>query len=172
MGYAPMINPGSERGFLTTEVHGTTYKWRAGVLLPVTGSAALRAELAEAEKQKKAKEEAKRKQESCCYITSACLDDLDLSRDCPEMQAMKTLTKEHILKSFSGKRDYVRYGKIAPRIVQSVRSKSDYRETWKQVYETLREVTCAVASGNYVEGQRKYKAMVLGLESRFMHAVA
>lgn len=109
-----------------------------------------------------------KKNESCCYITSACLDDLAIPRTSPEMRAMKTLTKNHILKSFGGIKDYVRYGMIAPPIVESIRAREDSKEIWQRVYACLGDVVQAVSSGNYEQGYQKYKDLVLGLESKFV----
>ena len=110
--------------------------------------------------------------DSCCYITSACLDDLGLPRTSREMAAMKTMTKNHVLKSFRGKRDYITYGRIAPRVVQAIRSRRDSQRVWENVYGTLGEVANLVGSGKYEEGHQRYKSLVLGLEAQFVKAVA
>ena len=110
--------------------------------------------------------------DSCCYITSACLDDLGLPRSSLEMKAMKLLTKDHILKSFRGKRDYITYGRRAPIIVQKIRSRTDAQETWTRVYETLKQITATILSGRYKEGHQQYKSLVLELEDKFAKPVA
>lgn len=105
--------------------------------------------------------------ESCCYVTSACLDDLGLPRSSPEMKVMKILTRNYILKSFSGRRAYLQYGRIAPKIVESIRARSDSKNIWKQVYERLHEMVPTVEQGKYEEGYERYKSLVLGLEAQF-----
>ncbi len=105
---------------------------------------------------------------SCCYVTTACLDALGLPRDSLEMRAMKLLTKEHILKSFSGKRDYVWYGRNGPAIVRAIESRPDSKAIWKGVYEKLRDVTSSVLSKNYEGAHRLYKGLVFGLEEQFV----
>jgi len=107
---------------------------------------------------------------SCCYITTACLDALGLPRNSLEMQAMKVLTRGYILKSFSGKREYVQYGRKAPGIVQAINSREDALSIWERVYEKVREVTTSVLSGNYAKGHQQYKDLVLGLEEKFAKA--
>lgn len=116
------------------------------------------------------KKEKKREahKDSCCYITSACLDDLGIPRTALEMTSMKTLTKEHILKSFGGIKDYIRYGRRAPRIVEAIRAREDSRKIWGEVYSGLRDVASAVASREYERGYQKYKNLVLELENRFV----
>ena len=117
-------------------------------------------------------EEPEEKPKNCsCYITSACLDDLNIPRTAPEMQAMKTLTKEHILKSFSGIKDYVRYGKRAPQVVSAIRARNDAREIWEQVYTRLRDVANSVNSGNMKEGYAKYKELSVSLENKFVRGI-
>lgn len=107
---------------------------------------------------------------SCCYVTTACLDALGLSRDSLELRAMKTLTNNHILQSFSGKRDYVLYQRKGPAIVQAIESREDSQGIWKRVYESLRDVTTSVLSGNYERGHQSYKELILGLEKQFVPA--
>jgi hypothetical protein len=106
--------------------------------------------------------------DNCCYIVSACLDDLGIPRNSQEMQAMKQLTKEHILNSFSGKRDYVSYGRIGPKIVDSIRSREDSKQVWGNIYKKLTDVASVVFEGKYEEGHQQYKSLVLGLEKKFV----
>ncbi|MEI6850279.1 MAG: hypothetical protein WCK29_04540 [archaeon] len=105
--------------------------------------------------------------DSCCYIVSACLDNLNLPRSSLEMKAMKKLTREFILKSFSGKRDYITYGKIGPAIVRSIQSTSDSQATWQQVYGMLQGIARKVEEGKYQESHDQFKSLVLGLEAQF-----
>lgn len=104
----------------------------------------------------------------CCYITSACLDDLGIPRTTREMTAMKTLTRDHVLRTFSGKRDYIKYERIAPGVVRAIRGSRDVRRVWTGVHETLRGVADLVDSGKYEEGHQMYKTLVLGLEAQFV----
>ena len=105
---------------------------------------------------------------NCCYIVGACLDDLKLPRNSLEMKAMKQLAKNHILKSFSGKRDYVRYGKIGPSIVTAIRASTNSRGIWERVHQTLQGIAPQILEGNYQEGYQRYKSLVLDLESKFL----
>ncbi|MDP2924881.1 MAG: hypothetical protein Q8N99_00755 [Nanoarchaeota archaeon] len=106
--------------------------------------------------------------DSCCYVTTACLDAIGLPRDSLEFRAMKILTKEHILKSFSGKRDYVLYQKKGPAIVQAIESREDAQNIWRSVYEKLRNVAASILSKNYGKGHQQYKELILGLEEQFV----
>jgi len=103
--------------------------------------------------------------DSCCYVTTACLDAMGLPRDSLEMKAMKILTKEHILKSFQGKRDYILYGRKAPRIVSEIESRSDSKEIWGRVYEKLKDITRTVFGGELERGYQSYKSLVNELDS-------
>jgi len=103
----------------------------------------------------------------CCYITSACLDSMGLPRTSLEMKAMKLLTKDYILKSFQGKKDYILYGRKAPGIVEAIKARPDSRRIWEEVYGTLKEITSTIISGDYQKGHSQYKGLVLGLEAKF-----
>jgi len=105
---------------------------------------------------------------SGCYITTACLDAMNLPRNSLEMRAMKILTRKHILRSFSGRRDFLLYGRKAPVVVQAIEARSDAREIWNGVYERLKSVTENTVSGNYKTAHEEYRDLVLGLEREFV----
>ena len=113
-------------------------------------------------------DEEEEKSESCCYITSACLDDLAISRNAPEMKAMKVLTKKYILKSFGGRRDYISYGRRAPKVVEAIRAREDAPKIWAEVYEGLKKVSARVVGNHFREAHQDYKSLVLELENRFV----
>jgi len=102
-----------------------------------------------------------------CYVTTSCLDALDLPKDSLEMKAIKVLTIDHILKSLKGKKDYVLYGRRAPRIVEAIESRSDSQNIWRRVYGKLKEITESVLSEDYEKGYRDYKELVSGLERQY-----
>ena len=105
---------------------------------------------------------------SGCYVTTACLDALNLPKESLELVAMKVLTREHILKSFSGKKDYLSYQKKGPAIVSAISTQKDPGSIWERVYEQLQNVTQSVLDGNYVRGHQQYKDLILGLEAQFV----
>ena len=108
-----------------------------------------------------------KKDDSCCYITSACLKSLGLTQNSLEFKAMKTLTKEHILKSRQGKRDYIIYGRKAPGIVERIGARIDAEKIWEKAYEKLETITELVLSGRYEEGYQSYKSLVIELGEQF-----
>lgn len=105
--------------------------------------------------------------DSCCYITTACLKSLRMPEDSLEFKAMKTLTKEYILKSRQGKRDYVSYGRKSPAIVKRIEARTDAREIWTGVYEKLKGVAKLVLNKNYEGGYQSYRSLVIDLNERF-----
>ena len=133
-----------------------------------TSNAAFRCEQEYIRKLKEEKEKRENAAKSCCYVTTACLDALGKPRDSPEMSAMKTLTKNYVLKSFSGKRDYIMYRRRGPAIAEAINSREDSQGIWKNVYERLGDVTSSVLSSNYEMGHRLYKDLMLGLEKQFV----
>ena len=84
------------------------------------------------------------------------------------MRAMKELTKEHILKSFGGRRDYLLYGKKGPAVVKAIEARSDARSVWEGVYERLKNITSSILSKDYGLAHQKYRDLVLGLERDFV----
>ncbi len=85
-----------------------------------------------------------------------------------EMRAMKALTKEHILRTFGGRRDFVLYGRKAPAIVQAIESRSDANDIWRNVYDRLKEITSTILTRDYGVAHGQYRDLVLGLEKEFV----
>ena len=106
--------------------------------------------------------------DSCCYVTTACLDAMSLPRDSQIMAAMKTLTRDYILKSFKGKKDYLQYRKRGPVIVQAIKSREDSHVIWNNVYKRLEEVTSNILSGDYAGSHKQYRSLMLELENQFV----
>lgn len=105
--------------------------------------------------------------DSCCYITTACLRSLGMPEDSLEFKAMKILTREHILKSRQGKRDYISYGRKLPMIVKKIEARIDAKEIWENVYERLKDITKLVSDRNYEEGYQSYRGLVTELSEKF-----
>lgn len=104
-----------------------------------------------------------------CYITTACLEARGIPvKDSLEYRTIKDLTKNHILASFSGKRDYVKYNKIGPGIVEAVNARSDSQEIWGGVYSDLQNVSGLVLQGMYEAGHQAYKRMVGSLQEKVL----
>ena len=103
-----------------------------------------------------------------CFITTSCLKALNLPEDSLEFKAMEVLTKEHILKSLHGKRDYIRYLKKAPQIVESIEARSDSQKIWEDVYSKLRDITNLVSNKKYGEGYDSYKSLVMNLDAKVL----
>lgn len=104
---------------------------------------------------------------SCCYLTTACLDAMGIPQEeSQELEAIKLVTKEHIMKSRQGKRDYILYRRKAPRIVSGIEARSDSKEIWGRVYERLRDITRTISDGDLERGYQSYKSLVIGLEGQ------
>ena len=104
---------------------------------------------------------------SCCYIVTACLNNLGLSlEESQELKAMKLVTREYALTSARGKRDYIIYQRNAPGIVGRIESRDDSKEVWGRVYDRLKDISQIVFSGNLERGYKDYKSLVNELSGR------
>lgn len=107
--------------------------------------------------------------EPCCYLTTACLNAKGIPlKSSLEFKAIKDITREHILKSFSGKKDYVRYGRVAPKIVDAINSRPDSMEIWDSVYKKIEDVAIHIFAGKPEEGYQAYRDMTLSLKKAYL----
>jgi hypothetical protein len=103
-----------------------------------------------------------------CCITAACLESMGLPRTSLEMTSIISLLDEHMLKSFSGRREYVNYSRLAPKIVDSINRHQDNSKTWAEVYGQLWSVNNCVQDGDFNQAKRAYRGLVLSLKDRFI----
>lgn len=102
-----------------------------------------------------------------CYLTTACLEAMGIPQEeSQELEAIKLVTKEHVLRSREGKRDYILYHRKAPRIVSKIESRADSRKIWERVYERLRDITQTISNGELERGYQCYKSLVIELDSQ------
>lgn len=79
---------------------------------------------------------------------------------------MKEVTKNHILKSRQGQRDYIMYGKKGPMIVEKIEAQKDSIEIWRGIHERLKGVIQFAINGDREGSYRAYKTLVYDLEAQ------
>ncbi|MEK6953269.1 MAG: hypothetical protein AABX29_09740 [Nanoarchaeota archaeon] len=106
-----------------------------------------------------------KRRKPCCYLVTACLDNLGIARETSlELAAMKQVTKEHILASRQGKRDYLLYQRKGPEIVSKIEARSDSKEIFGRVYDRLKDISRTIFNGELDKGYQDYRGLVLELE--------
>lgn len=104
-----------------------------------------------------------------CYLTTACCDVMGLEDDCFELESMRSLRDDYILKDIESGKDIVEdYYNTAPVIIDKINETDDATNTWKSLYRD-EIVPCAelVKNGEFEKAYQKYLFMTEKLKKEY-----
>jgi len=105
-----------------------------------------------------------------CFLTTACVDTMGLPDDCMELEAMRSLRDDYILKEVeNGEKIVEHYYEVAPKIIEIINEKSDHEQIWRDLYE-YEIVPCAemVCQKEQEAAFKKYSDMLEKLEKEYI----
>lgn len=107
---------------------------------------------------------------SGCYLTTACVDVMGLSDDCTELQSMRLLRDEYIMREVEdGKKIIDDYYLTAPVIVSEINKQSDSEEIWKNIYqEEIKPCVDLIKHQKYEQALSKYQEMTQRLSKQYI----
>ncbi|MBI2928070.1 MAG: hypothetical protein HYY24_20545 [Verrucomicrobia bacterium] len=86
-----------------------------------------------------------------CFLTTACLEHAHLPDDCQELQTMRRFRDEYIRGLPDGATLLEDYYRVAPRIVQRIKSQADPDEAFGHLLVALRQAVALVEAGHKPE---------------------
>ncbi len=93
---------------------------------------------------------------SGCFLTTACCVYKGLPDDCHELQTMRRLRDEYILKQPYGKELVDDYYKEAPVIVAKINQNSEKDQILEDTYQKVLDIVTSVEAEKYDEAVIKY----------------
>ena len=103
-----------------------------------------------------------------CYLSSAAGIETGHGLDDECLRAMTDFRFGWVRQQPGKLRDLVQYARVAPQIVEAIKSSPDSREIFQGIYERLRGVTKLIASGDNERAYQEYKNMAVELRERFL----
>ncbi|MBN9382188.1 MAG: DUF4157 domain-containing protein [Chitinophagaceae bacterium] len=103
----------------------------------------------------------------CCFITTACVRSRGLPDDCEELEVLRRLRDNYMLKSKEGERMIAEYYDLAPRIVDLIDKREDAAAIYDDLYSVIRQCVMLVKSGQYKAAVEVYKYMMIQLVGLF-----
>ncbi len=98
---------------------------------------------------------------SGCFLTTACVEYKGLPDDCRELTAMRKCRDEWLVNQPGGRDEIDEYYRIAPRIVERIKARSDANDVLETLYqEYILPCVDAVEAGETVKAYELYKQMV------------
>lgn len=105
------------------------------------------------------------KNNSSCYLTTACVASMGLPDNCFELSTLRKFRDTIVSRSEFGKNSVKEYYRIAPDIVKSVNSRSDSSEIWREVYNEIKSIVELIMFGDNQEAMDRYKTMTFRLKN-------
>ena len=109
-----------------------------------------------------------KKSPSGCIITTACVEVAGLPDNCNELEGMRYLRDEYLLKSDEGKRVIQDYYEIAPSIVEKIKSAENSNEIYHEIFNEIREIVSLIKTSDFENATEQYKEMMLSLKKRYL----
>lgn len=103
-----------------------------------------------------------------CFITTACVEAAGLPDNCIELESMRYLRDEYLVKSEEGRRMIVDYYEIAPWIVEKIKSAENSNEIYDEIFNEIREIVSLIKTSDLENATEHYKEMMLRLKKRYL----
>jgi len=109
------------------------------------------------------------KENSDCYLTSACTEAMGLTDDCRELSLLRSFRDNWLAHQPGGKAEITRYYEVAPGIVSAIRAQGNAKVVFQELYNGL-VMPCyrAISKGNFEEAHILYRAKALELEEKYL----
>lgn len=111
---------------------------------------------------------AKTRSSGPCFITTASIEVAGLPDNCMELEAMRFLRDEYLLKSGEGRKMVEEYYEIAPHIVEVINKDERKEEIYNWIWEKIKYIVKLIESGDLEEAVRRYRSMVLRLKQKYL----
>ena len=109
------------------------------------------------------------KDDSSCFLTTACIRTKNLPDDCKELQILRHFRDNYVKVQKNGQADIKHYYEVAPKIVAVVSMLSNSNEIYKDIYLNLVSVCVNLIENNKnSEAYKIYKNYVYKLEKEYL----
>jgi len=110
----------------------------------------------------------KGKDDSACYLTTACVRAMELPDNCLELTTLRGFRDRILMPDSYGRKAVQEYYEIAPEIVQAVSRQSNAQGIWQDVYKDVSHAVFLVLSGDFEGAFKHYQQMTMGLKGKFL----
>lgn len=103
-----------------------------------------------------------------CFLTTACVEAMNLPDDCHELQVLRKFRDGFVSETQEGRELIKEYYEIAPRIVQSANAAGNGKEVFKGLYSEIREVVSLIDNNQPDKAYLSYCEMTTRLKSKYL----
>ena len=114
------------------------------------------------------KEGEEQRESSVCYLTTACVNSMNLPDNCLELKILRKFRNTILMPTSKGRKAVKEYYEIAPQIVHSIDGQKDAKNILQQVYTDIRHAISLVLNKDFEGAFEHYKQMTLNLKEKFL----
>ncbi len=107
------------------------------------------------------------KDNSGCFLTSACVEYLGKADDCAELTALRKFRDTYMKSSKEGRKLVEEYYAVAPKIVEKINASDKKDKYYQYIYEVIEKCVKLIGRGENERTLKEYKFMVTNLKKEF-----
>ncbi|MGZ3459307.1 MAG: eCIS core domain-containing protein [Archangium sp.] len=108
------------------------------------------------------------KEDSSCYLTTACVVARGLPDDCEELSTLRHFRDSYLRELPEGPSLIEEYYRVAPAIVQAIRRQADADTLYAHIYSVVTGCVGHIQARQHEQALDAYRRMVLDLKARFL----
>lgn len=104
-----------------------------------------------------------------CFLTTACVEAKGLPDDCDELQTLRSFRDTYLRSLDGGEEEIAEYYLAAPKIVESIKKRSDSAMVFDKIYnELVKPCVALIKAGDNQGAHELYKSYTLHLKQEYI----
>jgi uncharacterized protein YjbI with pentapeptide repeats len=104
-----------------------------------------------------------------CFLTTACVEAMNLPDDCHELQTLRKFRDGFVSETNEGRKLIKEYYEIAPRIVEAIQASGNENEILKGLYSEIKQIVSMIDTKRDIEALRYYCEMTRRLKKLYLY---
>lgn len=109
------------------------------------------------------------RKERNCYLTTACVEVINLPDDCHELETLRKFRDGFVSETDDGKELIRQYYEIAPKIINTIKQTGNGIEIFRNLYDEISEIVLLIDNLKYKEAFQYYCDMTLNLKAKYLN---
>lgn len=103
-----------------------------------------------------------------CYLTTVCVDAMNLPDDCHELETLRKFRDGFVSKTQKGKDLIKEYYDIAPKIIDAIKMTVNEESIFKDLYKSINEIVLLIDVMEYEKAFEAYCKLTLNLKYQYL----
>ena len=104
-----------------------------------------------------------------CYLTTACIEAMQLPDDCYELQTLRKFRDDFVAQMPDGRKMIEEYYETAPEIVIAINAKGNGNEIFKGLFSEINDIVLLIEDGKSAEAVLAYRNLTLSHKNKYLN---